>query len=61
MLRLRGMCANFSHGQTVLMLVILCKSHDSDLTFEPCVTPPIISRFRPYLDALLLILCIFLI
>jgi len=34
------------------MLVILCKSHDSDLTFEPCVTPPIISRFRPYLDAL---------
>ena len=30
---LQGMCASFSPGQTVLMLVILYKSHDlSDIT-----------------------------
>jgi hypothetical protein len=32
--RLRGIYANFSHGQAVLMPVILYKSHDSDVTLS---------------------------
>lgn len=55
--RLRGMCVNFSPGQTALMLVILCKSHDPFRHhFRAACCPPIVSHF-PTVDALPFILC----
>lgn len=48
MLHLLGICANFSHGQTVLMLMLvsLYKSHDStDITSSRTLPSYIGSRF----------------
>jgi hypothetical protein len=44
---LQGMCANFSPGQIVLMLVILYKSHDSsDITSCRVLSPSSVAPFR---------------